>query len=182
MSSYFVNSLSTCYGPNAGLNSCSGGNFHRNGNYSHSGNSYPSFGGTRYPYASKEERSDDQNGDYYSTPRLSHLPPQCSSPDSMHGMSHNVQQIPANERSSCNIRPSSDNNNTYYPNGQLTGVEENRTPPAQQPPPTPNPTNQQQNHHTQPVRGGDDNYPQPQIYPWMRRMQYCQGMLVFLLS
>ncbi|VDI04090.1 homeobox protein HoxA/B/C5, partial [Mytilus galloprovincialis] len=46
MSSYFVNSLSTCYGQTVGLESCAEGNFHRNGTFQHSGGIYPSFHGS----------------------------------------------------------------------------------------------------------------------------------------
>ncbi|KAJ8307092.1 hypothetical protein KUTeg_015176 [Tegillarca granosa] len=182
MSSYFVNSLSTCYGQTVGLDSCSQGNFHRNGNYQHSGSIYGGFPGARYPYTSKEERPDDQNGDYYGTPRLSHLPHSspCSSPHSLHGGTPNLQNVHpmhSSERSSCNLRTSSNSGNTYYPNGQLTGVNGDRSPPSHQAPPTSpeshqQPTTPQSAPHS--PRPSDQNYSAPQIYPWMRRMQYTQ--------
>lgn len=187
MSSYFVNSLSTCYGQTVGLDSCSEASFHRNGNYQHSGTLYPGFPGGRYPYPSKEERIEDQNGDYYGAPRLSHLPhtSPCSSPHNLHvgnSNSQNVHHIPSSERSSCNIRTNSNSSGSYYPNGQLGGgVERNRTtPPSHQPPPTP-PDQQQSQVSPQSATSQapqsprpTDQYTPPHIYPWMRRMQYSQ--------
>jgi len=198
MSSYFVNSLSTCYGQTVGLESCSEGGFHRNGNYQHAGAIYPGFPGARYPYSSKEERVDEQNGDFYGAPRLSHLPHSspCSSPHSLHGGNHNsqnVHHIHSSERSSCNIRTNS-NSSSYYPNGQISGgVERSRTtPPSQQPPPTPPDQSQQQgpvtgqtgtqNQAPHSPRPSDQSFPPPQIYPWMRRMQYSQGKGSMLLN
>lgn len=82
MSSYFVNSLSTCYGQTAaGLQNCSEGGFDRADSFGPTSGAYSSFvGGTtaaRYPYASARPtgRHSDQNGDYYTTPRLTHLSP-----------------------------------------------------------------------------------------------------------
>ncbi|KAH3700942.1 homeobox protein Hox-B4-like [Dreissena polymorpha] len=190
MSSYFVNSLSTCYGQTAGLDNYSDGNIYRNVNYPPSGAVYPAFAGARYSYVSKQERLDDQNGDYYGSSRLSHLPPAspCSSPQNLHIGSHNIQNvhpIHSTDRSSCSVR-SSNSNGGFYPNGQLRGVtggggtpvggsgglEESRTPPQQHTPPTP--THSQT--HGQPQNSpGEQNYAPTHIYPWMRRMQYSQG-------
>ncbi|KAK3585761.1 hypothetical protein CHS0354_010523 [Potamilus streckersoni] len=185
MSSYFVNSLSTCYGQTAGLDSCVDVNYHRNVNYPSAGSVYPSFG-ARYPYISKQERLEDQNGDYYGTNRLSHLPPNspCSSPPNMHGGSshqqqHNLHPIQStNERSSCSVRTNSNSGNSYFPNGQIrNNVEESRTPPTQHTPPTPTHTQpQQQNQQQQnPTHGENQFNGSHHIYPWMRRMQYSQG-------
>ena len=191
MSSYFVNSLSTCYGQTAGLDNCSDGNFYRNVNYPPSGAVYPAFAGARYPYVSKQERLDDQNGDYYGTSRLSHLPPNspCSSPQNLHTGSqtpHSVNPIHSTDRSSCSVRTNSNSGNGFFPNGQMRAgsggggggggggsVEERRTPPQQHTPPTPT-----QQHGQLNSSGGDQqNYAPPHIYPWMRRMQYSQGKL-----
>ncbi|CAG2241278.1 homeobox protein Hox-B5b-like [Mytilus edulis] len=178
MSSYFVNSLSTCYGQTVGLESCAEGNFHRNGTFQHSGGIYPSFHGSRYPFSAKDERSEEHNGDYYATQRLSHMPHSspCSSPHSIHGGTPNIPNVhhmhSSNDRS-CNIRTSSNSNSSYYPNGQLTNVDRNRSPPSQQPPPiSPLPQQSQTPHSPRPA---DQSYGgSPQIYPWMRRMQYAQ--------
>ncbi|XP_045210341.2 homeobox protein Hox-B4-like isoform X1 [Mercenaria mercenaria] len=182
MSSYFVNSLSTCYGQTAGLDNCADGNFYRNVNYPPSGAVYPAFAGARYPYVSKQERLDEQNGDYYGTSRLSHLPPNspCSSPQNLHTGSHtpqNVHPIHA-DRSSCSVRTNSNSGNAFFPNGQMRGAgggggEESRTPPQQHTPPTP--THTQAHGQQQNSPGEQQNYPPPHIYPWMRRMQYSQG-------
>lgn len=179
MSSYFVNSLSTCYGQTVGLESCSEGNFHRNGTFQHSGGIYPGFPGSRYPFSAKDERSDDHNGDYYATQRLSHMPHSspCSSPHNLHGGTPNIPNVhhmhSTSERS-CNIRTSSNSNSSYFPNGQLTNVDRNRSPPSQQPPPvSPLPQQPQTPHSPRPA---DQSYGgAPHIYPWMRRMQYSQG-------
>lgn len=185
MSSYFVNSLSTCYGQTAGLDNCSDGNFYRNVNYPPSGAVYPAFAGARYPYVSKQERLDEQNGDYYGTSRLSHLPPNspCSSPQNLHTGSHtpqNVHPIHATDRSSCSVRTNSNTGNAFFPNGQMRGsgvggggLEESRTPPQQHTPPTP--THSQTHGQQQNSPGEQQSYPPPHIYPWMRRMQYSQG-------
>lgn len=182
MSSYFVNSLSTCYGQTAGLDNCSEGNFYRNVNYPPSGAVYPTLAGTRYPYVSKQERIDEQNGDYYGTPRLSHLPPgsPCSSPQSLHSGSQtplNVHPLHSIDRSSCSVRTSSNSGNSYFPNGQIRGgsVEESRTPPQQHTPPTPTHPQPPGAHSQQSPSGDPQNYASPHIYPWMRRMQYSQG-------
>ena len=181
MSSYFVNSLSTCYGQTTGLDNCSDGNFYRNVNYPPSGAVYPAFAGARYPYVSKQERLDEQNGDYYGTSRLSHLPPNspCSSPQNLHSGSHtpqNVHPIHATDRSSCSVRTNSNTGNAFFPNGQMRGgggLEESRTPPQQHTPPTP--THTQTHGQQQNSPGEQQNYAPPHIYPWMRRMQYSQG-------
>lgn len=186
MSSYFVNSLSTCYGGQTlGLDSCAEGNFHRNGTFQHSGGIYPGFHGSRYPFSAKDERLDDHTGDYYATQRLSHMPHSspCSSPHNLHGGTPNVPSVHHMHSTSdrnCNIRTSSNNNN-YYPNGQLTNVDRNRSPPSQQPPPV-SPLPQPQTPHS--PRPSDQSYGgTPQIYPWMRRMQYSQGkLIVFTLT
>ncbi|KAL3836052.1 hypothetical protein ACJMK2_021505 [Sinanodonta woodiana] len=184
MSSYFVNSLSTCYGQTAGLDSCVDVNYHRNVNYPSAGSVYPSFG-ARYPYISKQERLEDQNGDFYGTNRLSHLPPNspCSSPPNMHGGSshqqqHNLHPIQSsNERSSCSVRTNSNSGNSYFPNGQIrNNVEESRTPPTQHTPPTPTHTQPQQQNQQQNSTHGENQFNgSHHIYPWMRRMQYSQG-------
>lgn len=190
MSSYFVNSLSTCYGQTAGLDNCADGNFYRNVNYPPSGAVYPAFAGARYPYVSKQERLEEQNGDYYGTSRLSHLPPNspCSSPQNLHVASHapqNVHPIHSTDRSSCSVRTNSNSGNAFFPNGQMRGsggggggggLEESRTPPQQHTPPTPTHT---QGHGQQQNSPGEQSYPPPHIYPWMRRMQYSQGMFRF---
>ena len=185
MSSYFVNSLSACYGQTMGLEGCGDGGFHRNGGYQHTGGLYHSFARAGYPYASKEERLDDPT-DYYGGPRLSHLPPNspCGSPHNLHAGSQNIQNVhPLSDRSAC-IRTSSNGSSSYYPNGHVGSVgDRNRSPPSQQPPPTP-PQSQPQpqgggtgSGPTSPhsPRPSDQGYQQPQIYPWMRRMQYAQG-------
>lgn len=179
MSSYFVNSLSACYGQTMGIDSCSDGSFHRNGNYQHTGAFYPGFPSARYPYPSKEERLDDN--DYYGGPRLSHLPPAspCGSPHSLNTGTPSLQTVhPMHERPSCNIRTGS-NNNSYYHNGHIG--ERNRSSPSLQAPST-SPSSQPPpgqgsgpTSPTSPRSQSDQQYNSPQIYPWMRRMQYTQG-------
>lgn len=189
MSSYFVNSLSTCYGQTVGLDNCAEPPFHRNGNYQHTSGLYPGFPGSRYPYTSKEERMDDQNGDYYGAPRLTHLPhtSPCASPHNLHIGTHSVQNVHpmhSSDRSNCNLRTSS--GSSYYPNGQLPnagGLDRTRSPPSQPTPPTPPDPSQQsqvspqsnQSGQSHSPRPGDAGYQAPHIYPWMRRMQYSQG-------
>jgi len=192
MSSYFVNSLSTCYGQTAGLDNCSDANFYRNVNYPPSGAVYPAFAGARYPYVSKQERIEDQNGDFYGTPRLSHLPATspCSSPQNLHIGSHNSQNVHplhSADRSSCSVRSNSTTGNGFYPNGQMrgggttggggggggSGIEDSRTSPQQHTPPTP--THGPGHGQQQNSPGDSQSYPPPHIYPWMRRMQYSQG-------
>jgi hypothetical protein len=61
----------------------------------HSGGIYPGFPGSRYPFSAKDERSDDHNGDYYATQRLSHMPHSspCSSPHNLHGGTPNIHNV-----------------------------------------------------------------------------------------
>lgn len=162
-----------------GIDSCADGSFHRNGNYQHTGAFYPGFPSARYPYPSKEERLDDT--DYYGGPRLSHLPPAspCGSPHSLNNGTPNLQTVhPMHERPSCNVRTGS-SNNSYFHNGHLG--DRSRSSPTQQAPST-SPSSQQPpgqgSGPTSPTsprsQSADQTYHSPQIYPWMRRMQYTQ--------
>ena len=70
MSSYFVNSLATCYNQGVG----DGGGPETRDSYPQSGSPYRGYGGTpAYPYAAQSPGV-GQNGDYYLTQRLSHPP------------------------------------------------------------------------------------------------------------
>ncbi|XP_046577093.1 homeobox protein Hox-B4-like [Haliotis rubra] len=188
MSSYFVNSLSTCYGQTAGLDNCSDGNFERNANYHSTGSVYSSFAGTRYPYsANRGDRiTDQQNGDFYTTPRLTHLPASspCSSPPHIQSSNHNAVPMNTSDRN-CDLRSnSSASNGGYFPNGQLnTSLDDSRPNSAHstgsptsrhetQSPQQPSPHPPGQNQHNQNPSHRSENFPPPQIYPWMRRMQY----------
>ena len=197
MSSYFVNSISSCYGQ-SGLETCSDGHFERNGSYHTSPGVYSSFAGGRYPYGSRADRIvEHQTPDFYTAPRLTHLPASspCSSPPNINGGVHNQQGPPQSQNAvtlnsrerSCEMRnPTPSGGGGYFPNGQITNSVEDTRPPSahsnsppqtkpQTSPPrsTPHPP-RQQSHPPSPNRD-DSNYSTPHIYPWMRRMQYSAG-------
>ncbi|XP_050405796.1 homeobox protein Hox-B5 [Patella vulgata] len=171
MSSYFVNSLSTCYGQTPTLENCSEGGYERNGNYGTGGGVYAGYASGRYPYSARGDRLSEQNGDYYGTPRLTHLPNSspCSSPPSLQSVG---------ERNQVEMRSNttSNNNNSYFSSGHYNdSIDENRpnsahsnSPPSHTPTPVDH-RNIQEAQCPSP-RAGDSN--PPHIYPWMRRMQY----------
>lgn len=269
MSSYFVNSLSACYGSGpAGLDPCTesisgydrnpGHHHHPQQQHHHSSNVYSQavYGNSRYSNyhharLNPEARyADSIHSEYYSVPRLTHLPPSSpsppplqtniscasssppspspqlcerkhapsvcsnseyrsnssSTPSSMSAPTA-LQNIPTN--SGANNQANSGSNSTepgyYSTTGINNFLDDNKTPcnspPLSQRQKLPQPAHQQsvvapaspqspsskqqlQQQQRQNEKGGSPNsqsdqgegsFPAPQIYPWMRRMQYSAG-------
>nr|AKV16306.1 homeobox protein HOX5 [Acanthochitona crinita]APD15645.1 homeobox hox 5 [Acanthochitona crinita] len=189
MSSYFVNSLSTCYGQ-GGIDNCSSGeSLDGHPNYTQPPRAvyHPGYPGARYPSyahsAPARERQPEQNGDYYGTPRLTHLPTshgsggQCSPPVNPHP-AHGASPSPLPPQASTDRTCINNNNNNsgspncntprtdtspFYPNGQMA-----------RDPGTPSPAHTGQGQPTAHSPGTPQYNSPPQIYPWMKRMQYGQ--------
>lgn len=197
MSSYFVNSLSTCYGQ-GGIDNCSSGeSLDGQPNYSQQSRPvyHPGYPGARYPSfahnAPARERPPEQNGDYYGTARLTHLPAshgstgQCSppvNPHPAHGASPSPMSLQSSERACLNNNNNNSSNcnnsrtetSPFYPNGQMSRE-----------PGTPSPAHSGQGGQTTPSAhspGTQQYATPPQIYPWMRRMQYGQGKTLRSIS
>ncbi|PVD37288.1 hypothetical protein C0Q70_04285 [Pomacea canaliculata] len=198
MSSYFVNSISACYGPGAGLaDHCldpgydrgvgggGGGSGGGLAGYSSHGGVYPGYGSSKYYLGYSGSRGvmgGDPTGDYYSSaaaPRLSHPPSMGHPHHHHHHHPHHHAASPCGSPSDSGGNMSPTALTSPAPpsgGGGSAGGGEAGSGGSGVGDTSPRPSSAHSGGAGSPPlhikQRTDQKFPPPQIYPWMRRMQY----------